>query len=900
MLERASCFVAGHPPAWCRLLCVTIVGWAISAGPNAAEAVEAVGAVEAEPVFERDVRPILKAHCFHCHGEEPELKGGLDLRLVRLMVTGGDSGSAVEPGDADRSLLWQRVASDEMPAGSKKLTDSEKDLLRRWLAAGARTSRPEPERVEDARYTPEELEYWAFQPVRAVAPPQNSGSERASAERATPIDAFVAQRLADRGLDFSPPADRRTLIRRVSLDLIGLPPTEAEIAVFVADRRPDAWERLVDRLLSSPQYGVRWGRNWLDVAGYAESDGNVGTDRSRPHAWHYRDYVIRAFNDDKPYDQFLIEQLAGDELLAGSPDPSNARHLELLSATGFLRMAPDITATDNSVMDRNQAVSDMVKVVSSSVLGLTVGCAQCHDHRYDPISIEDYYRLRAVFDPAFPLEPWKQPDQRLIDLTDEPTRLAAEQIEKQAVEIEQDIRRRRREHCQAIQDRQIENSPAEVRDVLRAAVNTPADKQTAEQKALLDRYPTVRTVDWIVGQLIEYDMPAHRRFEAEEKKVAELRETKPPSRLVMAAVEEPQVQVKSAVLFRGDPQQPKEAVEPAELYVLSRQRHSASLDCQPTPRGTSGRRLAYAQQLTDGSHPLVARVIVNRIWLHHFGRGLVGTPSDFGAFGERPTHPELLDWLADDFVRHGWSIKRLQRMIVSSRVYQQSSRRTPQLEQADPENRLLGRMNLRRGEAEQLRDGLLAVSGLLNFQLAGPSVPVDEDGEGKAVIGKRTLRDGLFAGIQASSGDEYRRSVYISSRRTLPLNVLETFDLPAMTPNCPQRPVSTSPTQALWFLNDEVSLKAAGQLARRLIQSGGDSAEAKVRSLFVTLFAAEPSEAEQRECVNFVKQQVELLRAQPDPAWQETIAKDSQAVDVQAWGNLCQMLMASNRFLYTD
>ena len=334
--------------------------------------------------FETDVRPILKAACFHCHGEEKKKRGGLDVRLVHLMQTGGDSGEAIVPGDPEASLLWQQVASDEMPDGPKKLTADQKLIIRDWIAQGAKTIRLEPKDPDSVRFTEEELGHWAFQPVKEPRVPRPGGFDIR-----TPIDAFVAERLAKRGLRFSPRAGRETLIRRITHDLIGLPPTAAEVESFVGDETPQAWPRLVERLLSSPEFGVRWGRHWLDVAGYAESDGGSGNDARRPNAWHYRDYVFESFNQNKPINQFLREQLAGDELISGKPDTNDPRHVELLTATGFMRMAPDSTQSNNSLTDRNQAAADAVQVIGSSTLGLTVGCAQCDDHKYDPIGIDD-------------------------------------------------------------------------------------------------------------------------------------------------------------------------------------------------------------------------------------------------------------------------------------------------------------------------------------------------------------------------------------------------------------------------------------------------------------------------------------------------------------------------------
>ena len=441
--------------------------------------------------YEKDVRPIFKAMCFHCHGEEPVLAGGLDTRLVRLMVAGGDSGPGLVHGNSAESLVWKRIESDEMPEGAKKLSAKEKETIRRWLDQGAKTARAEPENVEDARFTEEELSFWAFQPPTQPVVPTPT---KPALQSTNPIDAFIAAKLETAGLEFSPEADRATLLRRLKLDLHGLPPSREETEAFVADTSDHAYEKRVDDFLSSPQFGVRWARHWLDVAGFSETDGNSGKDREREHAWHYRDYVVNAINNDKPYNEFIVEQIAGDELIQGPLDNENARHVELMSATGLLRMAPDVTATDNKLVDRNQAVADMVKVVSSSVLGLTVGCAQCHDHRYDPISIDDYYKFRAIFDPAFPLEPWKQPDQRLVDMTSAADHAAGEAIEAQAKQRDEDILKRKREAAVKIQAQKLADVPETQREAVTKAVSTPVAERTEEQKTLLLANPMVHPI----------------------------------------------------------------------------------------------------------------------------------------------------------------------------------------------------------------------------------------------------------------------------------------------------------------------------------------------------------------------------------------------------------------------
>jgi hypothetical protein len=872
-----------------QIFCVHV---ALSASDSASVQPQATG-----PFFETHVRPILKTHCFQCHGEEPELAGGLDLRLVRLMQEGGDSGPALLAGDESDSLIVDRIASNEMPPGAKKLTDDEKAIVQDWIKQGASTKRVEPEDPDEATFTDEELSHWAFQPVSTVGFGVESIPKALfeSDQTVTPIDLFVARELEASGLNFATTADRRTLIRRLTFDLHGLPPTRSEIASFIEDTSPLAYERLVDRLLASPQYGVRWARHWLDVVGYAESDGNITKDQPRPHAWHYRDYVMDAFNSDKPYDQFLIEQLAGDELIAGPPDRNNPEHVALMAATGMLRMAPDVTQTDDTLLDRNQAVADVLNVVGTSILGMTVGCAQCHDHRYDPITIEDYYRLRAVFDPAFPLQHWKKPANRLVDLTDDATRQQSAEIEAKAVALQDDINSRRRAHCQTIQDREIANVPEDFRDAIRTAVNTKPAEQSEEQKKLLDRFPKVRTIDWIVGQLVEYDNPAHRGFQAEEKQVAEIRATKPLQRMLMAVQESREVVPDSRVFFRGSPESPTDLVQPGELTVLvSTRPHVNILPMASEATSTTGRRYAYAAQLTDGTHPTVARVMANRLWMHHFGRGLVATPGDFGLAGQPPSHPELLDWLAQELVAGSWSIKRLQKQILMSRTYQQSVAARSEI---DAENRLLCGMNLRRMEAESVRDAILSVSGQLNVAIGGPSVPVAEDAEGKAVIGKRLLRDGLFAGIEEVGGEANRRSLFIANQRAMPLNLLQTFDLPAMTPNCQRRDASTVAPQSLLFLNDPFIVEASEKMADRLFRDS-TSVEARITDAYEVCFAEPPKESEIKSCVEFLQSQANVFRTDTTAAWKSEMEMNPDAVNRRALASLCQVLIASNRFLY--
>jgi hypothetical protein len=913
----------GRVLAWMVAILMSMHGLGISgigAVNSRSSADDSIASDESSTVdYERDVRPIFKAMCFHCHGEEEALQGGLDMRLVRQMLEGGDSGPAIVAGFADQSVLWQRIESDEMPEGSKKLNESQKSIIRRWIDSGAATTQPEPDDPALARFTATELAFWAWQPIVRPAIPSVTeptgarnvdGTNDVADDRApstsfaegNPIDAFVIEKLLDHGVGLSPIADRATLIRRATFDLLGLPPTPQEVERFVADPNPQAFERLIDQLLQSPHYGERWGRHWLDLAGYAESDGNMGRDRIRPTAFQYRDYVIKSFNDDKPYDRFIHEQLAGDEMVSWPIDRNDPSEVECVTATGFLRMAPDATETSESIVDRNQAVAEVVKVVGTSILGISVGCAQCHDHRYDPITAEDYYRLRAIFDPALDIHAWQKPSARVVDVTGDQQKLEAERIELQAVAKEADIDARKQTLAEQIFEREIDRIPEAVRTAAREAVAVSEAEQTESQKELLKEYPNVKPIPFIKGFIVEYDKAANEKFEEEIKQVAKLRATKPLEDLRMIPNEPTDHVVSSKVLYRGDPTQPRKEVAPGEPYILTRFRGEPSIPMDDPDRPTTGRRLAYAKWLTDQAHPTVARTIVNRIWLHHFGKGIVNTPGDLGLFGDRPSHPELLDWLATEFIRRGWSIKQMHRLLMTSRTYQQQSRRRSELESVDPDNRLLGHMPVRRMEAEVIRDTMLAVCGDLRRDLYGPSVPVTEDEQtGKVVVGIRELSEfGKPWGPMEQVGSAgRRRSIYIQVYRSMPLSMLDTFDMPVMIPNCDLRKCSNVPPQSLLFLNDMSVVDHADRLTERLWEQQPNNEE-RINYLFALLFAAPPNDAEQAACEGFMKEQSDYHRTHGDEDWIKHVQQWPHAAEMRAMAALCQALMASNRFLYID
>jgi mono/diheme cytochrome c family protein len=867
----------------------------------------ALSGAESQPpkgvlTYERDIRPIFKAYCFQCHGEGEKLKGGLDLRLRQLIAKGGESGPAFMPGKPDKSLLYQQVVDGEMPKGEKKLTKDQVALIGRWIAGGAKTARPEPAEVSAVPvFTEEERTFWAFQPIRRPQVPKVNSRDIRSVRN--PIDAFLLARLNEKKLTYSPTADRVTLIRRATFDLTGLPPTPEEVDTFVADPSPLAYERLIDRLLDSPHYGEVWGRHWLDIAGYADSDGFSESDPVRPYAYKYRDYVIRSFNSDKPFNQFVQEQLAGDEMAKKGDLSPEA--VEKLVATGFLRMGPDGTGSPGveQKVARNQVVADTIKIVSTSLMGITVGCAQCHDHRHDPILQTDYYRFRAVFEPAFDTRNWRAPGARLVSLMSEADRAKAKEIEAEAAKLDAATNEKRRQFIQATLEKELVKKPEELREPLRTAYNLADAKRTPEQKKLLKEHPTVGNLS--SGSLYLYEQKLADELKRMSDKAAEVRATKPVEDFVQPLTEVAGATNPPTFLFhRGDPDQPKQAVKPGEPLILASYR-PVEIPEKDATSPTSGRRMALARSLTDGAHPLTTRVLVNRVWLLHFGRGLVATPGDFGHLGERPSHPELLDWLAGEFVAQGWSLKKLHKMIMTSAAYQQSSKRDPKKEKLDPDNRLLSRMPVRRLDGEIIRDAMLAVSGKLNPKMFGKPIPIMEDEVGQVVVGVDTNDTaGRPTGkIVPMNNEEFRRSIYVQVRRTKPLGMLEAFDAPIMEPNCENRSASTVAPQSLMLMNGEFTQSQADHLAQRVARDAGDSDDARARRAWRLALAREPAPADIRAAVEFLSVQTAFFREHapaPVPVAKGKTPPPAPDPREHALACYCQALLTSNPFLYVD
>ena len=855
--------------------------------------------------FETDVRAILRTHCFQCHGEEPDVQGNLDLRLVRFMRRGGDSGAAIVPGKPDDSPLYQRLRDGEMPPDeSKQISQEELRIIHDWIVAGAGTVREEPESLGlEPHITEEDKSHWSLQPIRRPAIPDPVITDPAhSARVANPIDAFLLSELQKNDLSFSPSAAPRKLLRRLSLDLLGLPPSPDSVQRFVNSVASDdgadkTWAATVDTLLETPQYGERWARHWLDVAGYADSEGYTDADSERPNAWRYRDYVIDAFNIDMPFDQFITEQLAGDELVTSPLSNLSAVDAKRLVATGFLRMAPDGTggAVADKLQARHDTMADTVRIVSSSFMGLTIGCAQCHDHRYDPISQADYYRFRAIFQPAFDPEKWQVPSKRQISLYTDADRKKAAEIEVEAKKIDAERASQQKKFISATFEKQLKELPESVHELAKAAHATAAGKRTPEQNQLLRKHPSLNVTS---GSLYLYDRKAADELKKMTAKATEIRATKPMQGFVRAITEKPGRIPDTHLLFRGNPDQPRQELQPAGLTVVSLNSNLPQIPSDVSDVTTSGRRLALAQRLTHPEYPLTARVIVNRVWRQHFGRGLVETPGDFGVQGQAPSHPDLLDWLASEFMDSGWSLKHLHRLILNSHAWRQAVTHDEKRQQIDPDNMLFGSARLRRLDAEIVRDCILDISGKLNTHARGPAVPVMADGVGRFVIGKENLDAGRPGSVIDMKGDQYRRSVYIQMRRSRPLAVLEAFDQPPMAPNCDKRNVSTASTQSLLMMNSELLLTYSRHFAETLSKLASDPAE-QIDAAWQSVYCRHPSATERDATVQFLAEQRAIFEQQA--AYKPSGGKPAdKSAELEALSVMCQMLMGSNEFLYVD
>ena len=801
-------------------------------GPGAEAREEASGAA----VTQHDVLPILLRHCTVCHGAHRR-EGGLDLRSRAAMLRGGKSGPAIVPRKPDASRLLQRVRAGQMPprdrlveVSVKPIEPGEADVLSRWVAAGAPEVAPEPDVATtrpDPLVTDKDRDFWAFRPPRPAAVPavRQAGQVRNS------IDAFILQKLDGKGLTLSPEANRSTLLRRASFDLTGLPPEPAEARAFLADPSADAYEKMIDRLLASPRYGERWGRYWLDLAGYADSEGKREQDLPRPHAWRYRDYVVRSLNADRPYDRFLLEQLAGDELADYENAPEITPELyDNLAATGFLRMAPDATWANITgyVPDRVEVIADEIEVLGSAVLGLTLKCARCHSHKFDPIPQRDYYRLVDVFKGAYDEYDWLKPD-----------------VRPGLGPVSQDVLGGRHlPHVTTAERRAWEAHNAKVRKEIASLESAPGRKEAAA------RVTSLQAQIW------------------PEPRVQALWDRGDPS--------------PTHVYRRGDSQSPGRLVGPGVPSVLTDGR--TPFEAKPPWPGAkqTGRRLALARWLTRRDHPLTARVAVNRLWKHHFGTGIVKTLGNFGKAGAPPTHPELLDWLAREFVRRGWGVKAMHRLMMTSATYRQSSAVTADRVKLDPDDALCSRMPLARLDAEALYDTLLLVAGRLDEARFGPPSPVEVRGDGLVTPG--------------GSARGWRRLLYVrQARKQLPTH-LENFDYPQMSPNCLERRDSTVAPQALHLMNNGMVHQLAEHFARRVRREAGADAAKQVETAYWIALSRPPTGEERKVGVAALGTLGDAWAKHPDV----TGGPERDAARRKALATFCHALMNSAGFLYVD
>ena len=838
----------------------------------------ATAGAQNEPInFTDHIRPIMERACWNCHGEAAQLSD-LDLSSRDGALEGGTKGPAIVPGRAEDSLLFRMVAGldqPSMPMTGDPLSDAELAAVRTWIDEGAHWDTGEVTAAADAlaalendELPPGARDYWAFRhPQQAPVP--------ASREFDHPVDRFLEASRKDAGLTAAPRADRLTLLRRAYLDLIGMPPTPEQVEEFLADTGRGAWERLIDKLLDSPHYGERWGRHWMDVARYADTDG-FEQDYVRPNMWRYRDYVIDAFNDDKPYNQFLREQIAGDELDYVTD--------ETRIATGFLRSGPRVNFREKDNPERrHDYLDDMLATVGRGVLGMTVHCARCHDHKFDPILQKDYYSMQAsIFgyvEIDYPLldrdeadayfaamrdvDDRQQPLRDEVDAIETPYReeLRAEMIRErfpenvQAAAFKPEAERTPGEQLLATQVLTINPPRAQVAAALTPEDKARVDELSAEIAALEDERPPTPAMAHIVTDgdyRFAPDGPGDQVIGCPECRT-------PPEVDGTYLYEEggPAYEAPpNYFLIRGDPFSPGSPMSPGFLTAATYGDPPTELS-RPDGR-TSGRRLALAEWIASRDNPLTARVMANRIWHHHFGRGIVRTLDNLGRMGDTPTHPELLDWLAVEFMDRGWSIKEMHRLLMTSEAYRMaSSFKHEASAEADPENNLLWHYRGQRLEAEILRDAIMTVSGGIDLTVGGPAVfphiPSDilfqSDGKGfwcgNPPAGQRiTAPSTGFWCEEPDRPEVWRRSVYVFRRRSLGFPFFDTFDLPDQNQTAAARNVSTVSTQALTLMNNPFVLNQAELFAQRLEREAPGDLDAQIDLAYLIALTRKPTDAE--------------------------------------------------------
>jgi len=872
--------------------------WIEAGAPSRSQTVESAAA----PVTEDDVLPIMLLRCTPCHGLRRQ-EGGLNLHTRAAMLKGGKSGPAMVPGKPDESLLVKELRSGEMPPkqglddiSTKRITPPEIDRVVRWIAQGAPEGQP-PDSLgigPDPLVSDKDRQFWAFHPPRRPGIPAVKNRDRVR----NPIDAFVLARLDSKGLTLSPEAEKTTLIRRAYFDLTGLPPSPEDVQAFLADRDPGAYEKMIDRLLASPCYGERWGRDWLDLAGYADSEGGkLAADPVRPVAWRYRDYVIRSFNAGKPYDRFLLEQIAGDELMDYEHAPVvTAEMMDNLIATGFLRAGPDSTndKATNSVEDRLDVIADEMDIVGSGLMGLTLRCARCHSHKYDPIPQRDYYRMIDVLKGGFDYYDWMMPQKDPLAKIATPIRylpyitpgatpvqlmkeqeereIANAELDRKVTALQEALEQKSAPIKKKLLDQRLAQLPPALQQDLRKLLDTPAEKRDTVQKYLAEKFAQLLKIG--PEELKAADTEYRRAAEETGRQIKLIEFQKQPEPKIRALWDRGEPSP-TYILRRGDPGIPGPRVTPGVPAVLTDGKTPFATEPPFPGSHSTGRRLALAKWLIAPENPLIARVMVNRMWARHFGTGIVKSLGNFGKTGTPPTNPELLDWLATEFVRQGWNIKAMHRLMMTSSTYRQSSTVTPALAKADSDNVLLARMPLKRLEAELVYDSLLMMSGRLDETRYGLPEPVE------------VRDDGLVTPISTEKG--WRRSVYVAERRTEVPTLLESFDLPPMSPNCLERNTSTVAIQALHLMNNSMVEKLTELFAERVRKEASDEPAKQIERAYWIALGRAPDEDERTASLQALRRFSQNEKPQT-----------GDAANQKAMASFCHALVNSAAFLYID
>ena len=760
--------------------------------------------------FENKVRPLLAEKCWSCHGEEKQ-KGSLRLDSLGAMLQGGESGPSIVPGKPDESLLIEaiRYQSFEMPP-MKPLPESEIAILTNWVSKGALWPGSDPNSVRPrSQFDDDDRSWWAIQPVRVGAIPAANFETQNGNWARNNIDHFMLDRMQSAGLTPADEADRITLIRRLYFDVVGLPPTPKQVEEFVTNNSPDAYEKLVDALLNSPGYGENAARQWLDLVRYADSDG-YRADGFRPNAWRYRDYVIKSFNDDKPYDRFVQEQIAGDELFPND--------LEARVALGYLRHWVYEWNIRDVPGQWTTIVEDITDTTADVFMGLGLQCAKCHDHKFDPLLRKDYFRLRAFFAPIMPQETTIATRQELEEF------VSKKGIwEAKVAEFQSEIDTIEAPHRNKFKNRAINRFPEDVQALVRKA----AEEQSPYEKQL----------SHLVSLQVEAEYKGlEGELKAEEKdRVLELRrkiesydELRPMSLPVALAVTD----VGPIAPPTFIPKRASETIEPGFPTILAES--PANIEAVPEATESTGRRATLAKWLTQKDNPLTSRVIVNRIWQSHFGRGLAANASDFGRLGELPTHPELLDWMTNEFVKGGWSLKSLHRVILNSATYRQATSHTElsKYQTIDPANRFYWRGDTRRLSAEKIRDAILSATGQLNNVNGGP----------------------------AMMSDAPCRTIFTRVMRNSPDELLDSFDLPLFFSSNSSRNTTTTPVQSLLLINSETMLAHARKLAQ-VVKAESSDLRIQLASTWRRVFGRPPSDLELKQSLEFIATQSEMIAA---------------------------------------